>query len=83
MYLTNLKTKSINLLTLENKYNPKTDKIFKLMLNNCQEQFVFGDQRWLDGFELNSFTGLDSNNVAFAFYSYKRNEIFILNWKHF
>ncbi len=83
IYLTNLKTNSINLLNLENKYNSRADKIFKLMLNNYQEQFIFGDQGWLDGFRLGSFNFFQTNNVVFAFYTHKRNEIFVTNWKNF
>lgn len=79
-YLTNLKTNIINVINLDD--DSRTGNIFGVKFKKYQEQFIFGDQQWLDGFKLSSYNFFETNGVAMLFYTDKLNEIFVTNWKN-
>ena len=60
-------------------------RIYRLSLNNIQEQFLISNKSWLNGFKLVDENKIDHFNnpeipFACAFYTQKRNEIFIIGW---
>lgn len=58
----------------------RTTVVFRLMMTNTQEnQFIFSSRDWLDGFKLDNESQEDVPFV-WAFYSQKRNELFIVGW---
>lgn len=55
------------------------------MSNNTQEQFIFNDRKWLNGFrpdKLNNELRDLTDSIAFTFFTQKRNEAFIVEWKN-
>jgi hypothetical protein len=93
-YLSNLKTKSINCIQNELKFDNKTTKAFRLSSSSGQEQFLFSDRDWLNGYKFScdeksanpelkfSLCANDkiSQDFLCAFYTQKRNELFIIGW---
>jgi len=59
-------------------------RIFNLA-NSVQEQFIFADRGWLDGYDLggilNDEMAKREKSILFAFFTQKINELFCVVWK--
>ena len=91
-YLANLQTKKINCIQNQLNFDCNEVKAFRLFSSNNQEQFLFSDRCWLNGYKLSEHDDLEANcrksliNIqkepfACVFYTQKRNELFIIGWK--
>lgn len=81
--MSNIKNKKIKCIQNGLDFDNKTTKAFRLMSSNTQEQFLFGNQSWFNGYDVSLESEfLDKDDLfVFAFYTKKRNEIFIVHWK--
>jgi hypothetical protein len=89
-YLANMKTKTIRCIQQELKFDSKVAKAFRLMSSNTQQQFIYSDRNWFNGFKLlgkddlhrnASYNNLSDEPFVCAFFAQKRNELFIIGWK--
>ena len=64
-------------------WSEKIKEIEKDKSNHNSKRSYFDDEEEDDLMLLEHLNYFESNSVAFAFYSYKRNEIFVINWKTF
>lgn len=77
-YVADLKSKSINKIDAFLNIDP-TQKFYRILVNSIQEQFVFGDKNWLNGFSLkDDIYPLNKDCFPLVFYSYRRNECFVI-----
>ena len=84
IYLSNLRNQTVRciqkgLLLTENL------RIFKLA-TSAQEQFVFADRSWLDGYDLSENLEDEMANrekkIVFTFFTQRINEAFCVLWKN-
>lgn len=77
-YLVNLKSKLINKIDAYLNIDSK-QKFYRILLNSIQEQFVFGDKNWLNGFLLEEEKSpFREGCFPLVFYSSRRNECFVV-----
>ena len=86
-YLANLHDQRVKCIQNELKFDSTTTKAFRLISSNTHEQFIFGhDKDWLNGYDImgykeeSLFISETSTPILFAFYTQKRNEIFVVEW---
>ena len=83
IYLSNLRDQTVRCLQTELSLTDKL-RIFKLA-TSAQEQFVFADRSWLDGYDLGGRAVGEmaerDKSIAFAFFTQRINEAFCVVWK--
>lgn len=85
LYLTNLKSQQVKCLNLELDLDNETEKMFRLITSNTQEQFIYGSRCWFNGFKLNTTLANepDITSLVFAFYTQQRQEVIVITWNDY
>jgi WD40 repeat protein len=89
-YISNIQKKSFKKIEKSGlQFNTTFGKVYQLLATNGQQNFLFPQRSWLDGYQIvdisnrnnqsdSSFSS--SSNIVFLFFTQRQNETFVITW---